>query len=56
MFTGIVQGISRVIKVTDLENSRRMCLDLGDLTFNLNDDLTNLGNNKEASINLNKVF
>ena len=27
-----------------------------DLTFNLNDDLTNLGNNKEASINLNKVF
>ena len=27
-----------------------------DLSFNLNDDLTNLGNNKEASINLNKVF
>ena len=27
-----------------------------DLIFNLNDDLTNLGNNKEASINLNKVF
>mgnify|MGYP001348069021 CR=1 FL=1 len=27
-----------------------------DLTFNLNDDLTNLGNSKEASINLNKVF
>ena len=27
-----------------------------DLTFNLNDDLTNLGNNKEVSINLNKVF
>ena len=27
-----------------------------DLTFNLNDDLTNLGNNKEGSINLNKVF
>jgi hypothetical protein len=27
-----------------------------DLNFNLNDDLTNLGNNKEASINLNKVF
>ncbi|MFL2894780.1 MAG: autotransporter domain-containing protein [Candidatus Pelagibacter sp.] len=27
-----------------------------DLTFNLNDDLTNLGNNREASINLNKVF
>ena len=26
------------------------------LSFNLNDDLTNLGNNKEASINLNKVF
>ncbi len=27
-----------------------------DLTFNLNDDLTNLGDSKEASINLNKVF
>ena len=27
-----------------------------DLSFNLNDDLTNLGNSKEASINLNKVF
>ena len=27
-----------------------------DLNFYLNDDLTNLGNNKEASINLNKVF
>ena len=27
-----------------------------DLSFNLNDYLTNLGNNKEASINLNKVF
>ena len=27
-----------------------------DLSFNLNDDLTNLGNNKEANINLNKVF
>jgi len=27
-----------------------------DLSFNLNDDLTNLGNNKEASIYLNKVF
>ncbi len=27
-----------------------------DLSFNLNDDLTNLGNNKEASVNLNKVF
>jgi len=27
-----------------------------DLNFNLNDDLTNLGKNKEASINLNKVF
>ena len=27
-----------------------------DLSFNLNDDLTNLGNDKEASINLNKVF
>ena len=27
-----------------------------DLSFNLNDDLTNLGNNKEASINLNKIF
>ena len=27
-----------------------------DFTFNLNDDLTNLGNSKEASINLNKVF
>ena len=26
------------------------------LSFNLNDDLTNLGNNKEASANLNKVF
>ena len=28
----------------------------GILFFNLNDDLTNLGNNKEASMNLNKVF
>ena len=27
-----------------------------DLNFNLKDDLTNLGNNKEANINLNKVF
>ena len=27
-----------------------------DLTFNINDDLTNLGDNKETSINLNKVF
>jgi len=27
-----------------------------DLSFNLNDDLSNLGDNKEASINLNKVF
>ena len=27
-----------------------------DISFNLNDDLTNLGNNKEASIKLNKVF
>ncbi len=27
-----------------------------DLSFNLNDDLTNLGKNKEANINLNKVF
>ena len=27
-----------------------------DLSFNLNDDLTNLGNNKEASIDLQKVF
>jgi hypothetical protein len=27
-----------------------------ELTFNLNDDLTNLGDSKEASINLNKVF
>jgi len=27
-----------------------------DLILNLNNDLTNLGNNKEASINLNKVF
>ena len=27
-----------------------------DLSFNLNDDLTNLGDNKEVSINLNKVF
>ena len=27
-----------------------------DLSFDLNDDLTNLGDSKEASINLNKVF
>ncbi len=27
-----------------------------DISFNLNDDLSNLGNNREASINLNKVF
>ena len=27
-----------------------------DLSFNLNDDITNLGDSKEASINLNKVF
>ena len=27
-----------------------------DFSFNLKNDLTNLGNNKEASINLNKVF
>ena len=27
-----------------------------DLSFNLNDDLINLGDSKEASINLNKVF
>ena len=27
-----------------------------DLSFNLNDDLTNLGDNKEVSIKLNKVF
>ena len=27
-----------------------------DLTFNINDDLTNLGDNNETSINLNKVF
>ena len=27
-----------------------------DLTFNLNDDLTNLGDAREAYIGLNKVF
>ena len=27
-----------------------------DLSFNLNDDLTNLGDSREANIELNKVF
>ena len=27
-----------------------------DFSFNLKNDLTNLGNDQEASINLNKVF
>ena len=27
-----------------------------DLSFNISDDFTNLGDSKEASINLNKVF
>ena len=27
-----------------------------DISFNLSDDLTNLGENREALLNLNKVF
>ena len=35
MFTGIVQGISRVSNVIDFENGRKLCLKLNELAVNL---------------------